>query len=113
LVGTSTNLVVSGYLQKDYPGTPAGDIGLFDVGVYGVPNMFIGMVYMLIFSPLLLPYGKINLNAESDAILLGARVYAMVTSRRVGQYDDLVWAIRVEFILSMCDALPRAICNMQ
>jgi di/tricarboxylate transporter len=74
LVGTSTNLVVSGYLQKDYPGTPAGDIGLFDVGVYGVPNMFIGMVYMLIFSPLLLPYGKINLNTESDAILLGARV---------------------------------------
>jgi hypothetical protein len=25
--------------RKIIPGTPAGDIGLFDVGVYGVPNM--------------------------------------------------------------------------
>ena len=61
-------------MQKNYAGTPAGDIGLFDVGVYGVPSMLIGMVYMLIFSPFLLPYGRENVNTDSDKILLGARV---------------------------------------
>ena len=39
LVGTSTNLVVSGLLKEDYPDTPAGNMGIFDIALYGVPSL--------------------------------------------------------------------------
>jgi di/tricarboxylate transporter len=71
LIGTSTNLVVSGLIEERY-----GDevkIGLFDVGEFGVPLALIGIAYVLLLSPYLLP-GEIE--QEEDVILLGARVTA-------------------------------------
>ncbi|GAX22224.1 hypothetical protein FisN_19Lh292 [Fistulifera solaris] len=72
LIGTSTNLVVTGLLEDRY-----GDevpISLFDLGVYGVPVAMVGIAYVILFSPYLLP-GKIEQD-DQDAILLGARVTA-------------------------------------
>ena len=82
LVGTSTNLVVQGILEKDYPDEPAGNIQLFDVAVYGVPNALIGLVYMLCCGPFILPGGRNTVSGgavklatgEYDDLLIGARV---------------------------------------
>ena len=75
LVGTSTNLVVSGLLEKDYPDTESGNIGLFDIAVYGVPNALIGLAYMLACSSFLLPHGGSGATGlETEDLLLGARV---------------------------------------
>jgi di/tricarboxylate transporter len=74
LVGTSTNLVVQGLLKKNYPNEEAGNIGLFDLAIYGVPNAMIGLAYMMIFAPFLLPMGKSNTDSDTDDLLLGARV---------------------------------------
>jgi len=82
LVGTSTNLVVQGLLQDNFPNEEAGNIGLFDLAVYGFPNAMIGLAYMLLFAPFLLPCGtgKGSDNGGSgtagDALLFGARVKA-------------------------------------
>ena len=82
LIGTSTNLIVKGLLEDRYPGDPSVAIGLFDLGVYGVPVAFVGMTYVLLFSPCLLPYGG-GKSAErsgntpledNEDILLGARL---------------------------------------
>lgn len=68
LIGTSTNLVVEGLLREvdfclpkyqnsvnqQYCDSPP-TIGLFDLGKYGVPIVFIGMAYIVCFSTLLLP----------------------------------------------------------
>lgn len=81
LIGTSTNLVVVGLLRDRYPDDSSMDIGLFDLGRYGVPIAIAGVTYILIASPFLLPGGKrgsqsngiVPLNA-GDEILLGARL---------------------------------------
>jgi hypothetical protein len=82
LVGTSTNLVVSGLLEKE---DPPIDVGLFDLAVFGVPNAMIGIAYMLAFAPFLLPYAARGQSAttpvrkqgglgDDDVLLFGARV---------------------------------------
>jgi len=75
LVGTSTNLVVSGLLAKDYPDEPAGSMGLFDISLFGVPNLLIGLSYIMFFSPFLLPNGgTTSAQRDPDKLLMGARV---------------------------------------
>lgn len=74
LVGTSTNLVVSGLLDRDYPNEAAGRIGLLDISIYGVPNALIGMAYILAFASTILPNGGGKTSTELDDLLLGARV---------------------------------------
>jgi len=81
LIGTSTNLVVVGLLNARYPNDPTINIGLFDLGKFGVPIAMAGMCYILLASPLLLPGGKgqksssgsIPMDNQED-ILLGARL---------------------------------------
>ena len=93
LVGTSTNLVLQGLLEDKYPNEPAGNIQLFDVAVYGVPNAIIGVLYIICFSTTILPGGR-NANnganvtlatVESDDLLVGARVlpYSPAAGRTV------------------------------
>ena len=55
LIGTSTNLVVAGLLEEEYPDIK---VGLFDLSVYGVPIAMVGVVYILLASPYLLPGGN-------------------------------------------------------
>jgi len=62
LIGTSTNLVVAGLLNEynfcdpiiPYCNTDQ-TIGLFDLGLYGVPVAMVGIGYILLLSPFLLP----------------------------------------------------------
>ena len=125
LVGTSTNLVVSGLLKEDYPGTPAGEIGIFALGLYGVPNLLLGLAYMMIFSPFLLPNGRVAINTDADTILLGAKVKpwspaAGRTVRRSGLGNsggiylvnvrraatgNMIYAVSKDFVVSVGDEL--------
>jgi len=80
LIGTSTNLVVMGLYKEKYPDEP--QIGLFDLSIYGVPIALIGLSYILLFSPCLLP----NISTEktdTSSILLRARL--MKWSSAVGR----------------------------
>lgn len=90
LMGACTNLVVAGLLLEERHSRNNDDdadvaptiIGLFDIGIYGVPVAMAGMAYILAFAPLLLP-GKASSSSsgdletseeESEDILLGARL---------------------------------------
>jgi hypothetical protein len=73
LIGTSTNLVLSGMLEDDY-NIP---VSIFDVTPYGVPVAIMGIAYILIFGPILLPGGRGGSGEspfDGDEILLGARI---------------------------------------
>ena len=85
LVGTSTNLVVSGFLEDQYADDPELRIGLFDLAVFGVPNALIGIAVMLATAPFLLPFGPSKSGGSennastskiqgADTLLFGARV---------------------------------------
>jgi len=78
LIGTSTNLVVAGLLNDAYPDDPNMKMGLFDLGEFGVPIAMIGMSYIIIASPYLLPGGKRREDAalpiDDGTLLLGARL---------------------------------------
>lgn len=86
LIGTSTNLIVLGLLNERYPDSTSVDIGLFDLGQYGVPVAMAGICYILLASPFLLPGGSSNNSKDgsdnafddlldsSNDILLGARL---------------------------------------
>ena len=51
LIRTSTNLVVVGLLRARYgPDDDVGTVGLFDLGLYGVPIALVGMSYILLAS---------------------------------------------------------------
>ena len=78
LIGTSTNLVVAGLLAEY---DPSIQIGLFDLGEFGVPIALIGISYIIIAAPYLLPGGKHQcgrrdtaLPVDDGTILLGARL---------------------------------------
>ena len=75
--------------NKENIGAEKVDIGLFDLGKYGVPVAFSGIVYVIIFSKYLLPGGNLqrgrrngsssqtNRAAEDDDnedIIVGAKV---------------------------------------
>jgi di/tricarboxylate transporter len=89
LVGTSTNLVISGLLEDKFGIT----IGFFEVGKYGVPNAIIGISYMLIFGTFILPFGR-NTAKGGEAQLA------------TGDYDDLLVGARV---LSWSPAAGRTV----
>ena len=63
LIGTSTNLVVLGMLQQwrgaDGAAEEKTSMGLFDLGLYGIPCALTGMTYMLLASRALLPKGRV------------------------------------------------------
>jgi hypothetical protein len=77
LIGTSTNLIVSGLLIDAYPNDPSVVITLFDLAPYGVPVAIIGVAYIIMFGPFLLPGGRSGDGGspfDGDEILLGARI---------------------------------------
>jgi di/tricarboxylate transporter len=78
LIGTSTNLVVAGLLQENYPDDPQlQNMGLFELGRYGVPVAFLGIAYVILATPLLLARGQqhqTNMHFDTEDLLLGARL---------------------------------------
>jgi di/tricarboxylate transporter/predicted amino acid-binding ACT domain protein len=73
LVGTSTNLVISGMLAKAFPDEAVGKIGLFYIAIWGVPNAILGISYMVLCGSYILPKGR-NRSNDIDDLLLGARI---------------------------------------
>jgi di/tricarboxylate transporter len=61
LVGTSTNLVVSGLLEKT-----SRVLDFFDPAWVGIPCALVGLAYMLIFSRWLLPDHGVSFTLEED-----------------------------------------------
>jgi hypothetical protein len=80
LIGTSTNLVVSGLLVARYPNDPEMRLGLFDLSLYGIPNALVGILYCVVASTYLLPGGRgkeagaAPMILSSEDILLGAKL---------------------------------------
>ena len=74
LIGTSTNLVLAGLLEEEY----GIEISLFDITAYGVPVALMGIAYLIIFGPMLLPGRRSGSGGmplfDGDEILLGARI---------------------------------------
>ncbi|GMU37086.1 MAG: anion permease [Phycisphaerae bacterium] len=64
LIGTSTNLVVNGMLQKQ-PGWERG-LGMFTVTWIGVPCAILGLIYLIFFSRRLLPERKPVISVQDD-----------------------------------------------
>jgi di/tricarboxylate transporter len=67
LIGTSTNLVVSGLQEQYFKGKPEFQFGFWDITPYGVPYAIWGMAYILLFSKWLLP-GEDSETGRSDMI---------------------------------------------
>jgi Citrate transporter len=78
LIGTSTNLVVSGLLQSRYPNDPDVQVGLFDLSIYGVPVALVGIAYVIMASKWTLPGGRGKepgaVPLDGEDILLGAKL---------------------------------------
>ncbi len=64
LIGTSTNLVVSGLWSESFP--DQRPIGMFDIAWLGVPCCVAGVAYVLVFSRWLLPDRKPPLSPQDD-----------------------------------------------
>lgn len=59
LIGTSTNLVVNGMVQKHFAGQPLGHgLGMFEITKLGLPCALAGFLYMLLLGRRLLPSGR-------------------------------------------------------
>ena len=58
LLGTTTNIVVTGLISKNYPNDKSVQIGMFDMGLYGVPLALVGLAYTVLISPFVLPGGS-------------------------------------------------------
>lgn len=56
LIGTSTNIVVSGALHKyTYKGSPIPSFSMFELGFVGIPLSIVGIIYLVTLGPRLLP----------------------------------------------------------
>ncbi len=70
LIGTSTNLVVNGLLRDRLSGTAVPDglrlLGFFELAWIGIPLACLGIVYLIVFAPLLLPVRTPVLEPEAD-----------------------------------------------
>ncbi len=80
LIGTSTNLLVNGFVQDQTIVPELKSIGMFEFAWVGVPMIFIGIIYLFLFSNRLLPSRVSNV----DQVVEHEREYmveAVITSR--------------------------------
>lgn len=67
LIGTSTNLVVSGMWEKTIASHPGrSPIGMFDVAWFGIPCAVAGIIYLITAGRFLLPDRKPVLDIQAD-----------------------------------------------
>ena len=82
LIGTSTNLIVNGWLisETDHPG-----LGMFDIAWIGVPAAVVGCLYMLMTYRWLLPDRKPPVHLSHDARRYTVEMIVDVDSDLVGK----------------------------
>ncbi|MDX9911789.1 MAG: SLC13 family permease [Phycisphaerales bacterium] len=66
LIGTSTNLVVSGAWQEHADANGLARMGMFEIAWVGVPVMLVGLCYLFFVAPRLLPERKPVLDVQHD-----------------------------------------------
>ena len=101
LIGTSTNLVVLGMLQQWRGADGASDktysMGLFDLGLYGIPCALTGMTYMLLASRALLPKGRVaSDNARGTSRARGENLGAGAGATGGSVSEDLIVGARLQ-----------------
>jgi di/tricarboxylate transporter len=69
LIGTSTNIIVAGLLAARFPDDPELRVGFFELGLYGVPDALVGILYIIVGSKWLLPGGRGKESGAGSAIL--------------------------------------------
>ncbi|KAG7337003.1 TrkA-C domain containing protein [Nitzschia inconspicua] len=79
LIGTSTNLVIAGLLQEQFPeDSELSNLPFLELGKYGVSVTFLGIAYVVFFTPIFLNRGHVSTTIQSkgdaDDLLLAARL---------------------------------------
>ena len=81
LIGTSTNLVITGLLQDTYPDRPElQTMSLFGIGQYGFPVSLCGIAYVIFATPWLMARGRHKYARQTEGddmlfdVLLGAKL---------------------------------------
>jgi di/tricarboxylate transporter len=122
LIGTSTNLVVSGMAATHEPPIP---FGLFDITVLGVPALLVGVLYVVAASRWLLPNRQVNavdpsnmreyvvtMRVEADAPIVGKTIEQAGLRQLPGLFlvelqrgDRIIPAVRPDTVLEADDHL--------
>ncbi len=66
LIGTSTNLVVQGLVIKEHLRGLEGGLAMFDIAWVGIPAALVGVGFIVLLSPWLLPDRKPALSTQTD-----------------------------------------------
>jgi di/tricarboxylate transporter len=82
LIGTSTNLVVSGLLART---TDLPSLGMFDIAWVGIPCAIVGLAYLLLTSRWLLPERRPVFSVQDDAREYTVEMQVEAESPLVGQ----------------------------
>jgi len=85
LIGTSTNLVVNGLVQADPSLNMPQGLGMFDITVLGVTVTVVGMLYILVASPWLLPNRVPAISTTDDPRRYSVEAIVDPTGPLVGQ----------------------------
>ncbi len=89
LIGTSTNLVVLGLINDSlrtgtpHPGLRA--IGFFELAWVGLPLVLIGVAFIIVFAPLLLPVRTPVIDVDADARHYTARLRVLPGGPLIGR----------------------------
>jgi di/tricarboxylate transporter len=138
LIGTSTNLVVNGMVQSRFQ-TPG--LGMFEIGLLGLPCALVGMGYILLFGPKLLPDRRtleevfenpreytLELQVGKRSTLAGRSIENAVLRQLPGAFlaelirdDQVLSAVAPQEVLQEADRLifvgniasMRELCNVQ
>ena len=89
LIGTSTNLVVSGLVNDAAPGHPGlHEIGMFEVSLLGVPIALIGGLVLTVLGPRLLPDRRPAVGLDDDPRRYTMELLVPAGSRLAGRTID-------------------------
>jgi di/tricarboxylate transporter len=81
LIGTSTNLIINGEIAR----SGLKPLGMFELGWVGVPCAIAGMIYILVFSRILLPDRRPPISLSDDPRQYTVEMTVMPTGPLVGQ----------------------------
>lgn len=86
VIGTSTNLVVTGLIEKRVGSVPGlVPIGIFDIAPIGIPLALMGCVALVLLAPKLLPERRPAVSLEDDPRLYTSEFLVVAGSTLVGK----------------------------
>ncbi|MEQ1571414.1 MAG: SLC13 family permease [Myxococcota bacterium] len=85
LIGTSTNLVVTGLIEKNLATHPGlVQLGIFDIAPIGLPLAIVGCLALVVFAPRLLPDRRPAVSASDDPRMYTSEFLVVAGSGLVG-----------------------------